>query len=384
MGAVAETDRERAPPPASAPAPVEARAPAERGAPLETWLWLGVARAALLLAVGYLAFGVFRPFFSAMVWAGVLVLGLYPGYTRLVAATRGRRTLSALIMSLLLTVGITVPLVYLVVEVGQQLVALSQLVVGPVGAATVLERLEKVPLFAAFLRELQAFGHATGTDFSSSLSDSLNQVGQATVRQVSFALRNLLVGVGELAIVLVGSFYLFRDGQDLLAWVSRVMPLPLRAQQRLVIRVREVVRGALFASSAVALGEGVLGGLALGLVGAPVPVLWGALITLASFLPLVGATVVWAPWAGWYFSQGEYGKALALLVVGVAIAAIDYFVRTLVVGRASRLHTLLTLFGVLGGISFFGIVGIVAGPLVVALGVALLEVYRPAPGERAG
>ncbi len=99
-------------------------------------------------------------------------------------------------------------------------------------------------------------------------------------------------------------------------------------------------------------------------------------MAVLAYLPLVGAALVWGPVAAYLFIQGNYVSAMILYVAGFVIAVLDYVVRTVVVGGASKLHTLSTFFAVLGGIQFFGLVGIVAGPLVVAVSFALLDSYR--------
>jgi len=127
--------------------------------------------------------------------------------------------------------------------------------------------------------------------------------------------------------------------------------------------------------------EGIVGGFAFWFAGMPVPLLWGAVMGILAYLPLVGAGIVWLPVALYSFIQGDVAAGVILCVSGVIIAVLDYVVRTIVVGEASKLHTMLTFFAVLGGIQFFGLVGIVAGPLVVAVSFALLDSYRT---QRAG
>jgi len=102
----------------------------------------------------------------------------------------------------------------------------------------------------------------------------------------------------------------------------------------------------------------------------------GATMAIFAYLPLIGAGLIWIPAAGYLFWQGAYLKVVVLVVVGAVLAVMDYLVRTIVVGGRSRLHTLLVFFSVLGGLHIFGLVGVVAGPLVVAVGITLVETYR--------
>lgn len=99
-------------------------------------------------------------------------------------------------------------------------------------------------------------------------------------------------------------------------------------------------------------------------------------MAILAYLPLEGAGLIWAPAAVYMLVKGAYLKTGTLFVTGAVIAVTDYLVRTIVVGGRSRLHTLLVFFSVLGGLHIFGLVGVVTGPLVVAVGITLVESYR--------
>lgn len=350
---------------------VEAAPPggAQWGSRLTTMaLWAGLAS---------LLFVTFRPFFSALLWSAVLSYWLYPLYSRVVKLTRNRRSLSALVMSLGVTVGLILPLAYLSFLIGKELArtylqVVSLLQEGP----GLMEQWRVHPLVAALLNQIQEFQRMTGTDLRSVLVDNLAELGSALVEQLTQVARNVLLGVSELGIILLSTFYFFRDGKGIVEWIQDFLPLGETRQQLLARRFDEVVKGAVIGNTFVAALEGIVGGLTFWLIDMPAPLLWGAVMGILAYLPLVGAAFVWLPVAVVLFIQGSYGSASVLCVAGVVIAILDYVVRTVVVGEASKLHTLLTFFGVLGGIQFFGLVGIVAGPLVVAITFALLESYR--------
>ena len=216
----------------------------------------------------------------------------------------------------------------------------------------------------------------TGTDLRAVLVDNLAQLGSALVEQLTQVAKNVLVALSELGIILLCTFYFFRDGKGMVDWLTDVSPLDEAYQQLIVRRFGEVMKGAVLGNTLVAALEGIVGGFAFWFAGMPVPLLWGAVMGILAYLPLVGAGIVWLPAAVYLFIQGDYAAGGILCVSGFVIAVLDYVVRTLVVGEASKLNTLLTFFAVLGGIQLFGLVGIVAGPLVVAVSFALLDSYR--------
>jgi predicted PurR-regulated permease PerM len=146
-----------------------------------------------------------------------------------------------------------------------------------------------------------------------------------------------------------------------------------------------VVHATAYGVGLVALTEGLLGGLAFWVLGLPTPVLWGTVIAMMAFLPVLGASAVWAPAAVMLAFQGATMKAILLTVWGVVFIGFltDYVLRTYLIGKGTQLHVLLVFFSVLGGIGAFGLVGIVAGPMIMATGLALIESTKPEPPQTA-
>lgn len=338
---------------------------------------LRLTRLVLLVGLGYLLLATFLPFVSSLIWSAVLSYGLYPLYGRLVRATGDRRTLSAAVMSVGVTVGLILPLVYVSLLLGKELAATYLSVVTALQQEPgLLEQWRGRPWISGVIEQIQEFERVTGTDLRSVLVGNLADLGSAFVEKLTSVAGNVLAGLTELGIILLSTFYFFRDGESALDWVKELIPLA-EAQQRLVVRrFDEVVKGAVIGNTLVAALEGIVGGLAFWVLGLPAALLWGTVMAVLAYLPLIGATIVWGPVALYLFLQGRYVAGAVLCIAGAIIAVLDYVVRTVVVGEASKLHTLLAFFAMLGGIQFFGLVGIVAGPLVVAVSVALLESYR--------
>jgi predicted PurR-regulated permease PerM len=336
-----------------------------------------LVRLALIAGLGYLFFATFEPFFSALIWSAVLSYGLHPLYCRLVRATGNRTSLSAAVMSLAVTVGCILPLIYITLLIGKELAGTYLAVVAAMQQGpSLVEQWRGYPWVSDLIRQLQEFERMTGTDLRSVLVGNLADLGGTLVEKLTQVAGNALAAMTELGIILLCMFYFFRDGEAVVDWIKELLPLPETQQQLLARRFREVVKGAVLGNTLVAALEGIVGGFAFWLVGLPAALLWGTLMAVLAYLPLIGAAMVWGPVALYQFVQGRYAAAATLCLAGVVIAVLDYVVRTIVVGEASKLHTLLTFFAVLGGIRFFGLVGIVAGPLVVAVSVALLESYR--------
>ncbi|MEQ1845755.1 MAG: AI-2E family transporter [Nitrospira sp.] len=337
------------------------------------------AQIALLVGSLLLAALLFSPFFSSILWAVVLVYAFYPFYGRVLRATGGRAALSAFLLCTLMTVGFLLPLFYLILLVAQDLAGMVASLVtslqqgeGPLGGSW-----RRYPVIVGFVKQLQHLERLTGTDLRSSLVAGVAGLGKMLIEQSTGVVSNLVERVIEFGIVLLSSFYFFRDGNHIVEWTEQNLPM-MPDRRRLVLkRFDEVVKGAVYGNTIVALLEGFIGWLAFWSVGLPSPILWGAVMAITAYIPFVGAALVWFPAAIYLAVQGMYIQSAFLVVAGIVLSVIiDELVRNIIVGKASKLHSLVMFFSVIGGIHFFGLVGIVAGPLVVAVAVTLLEAYR--------
>ncbi|TKB84381.1 MAG: AI-2E family transporter [Nitrospira sp.] len=334
----------------------------------------------IVLAVGILALGLtlFTPFISPLLWSGVLCYALYPLYVRLVRITGDRRTLSALLMCLILIIGVIAPLVYMSLLIAEDLTVAYRALLAALrdGNQPLLESWRKYPFLAALADTLQNLERLTGSDLRTSIAENVAELGKVLVGQVTRLVTDALYAFVQLGMILLCAFYFFRDGDALIDWLRSHSPLAPERQALLSRRLDEVVKGAVYGNTIIALMEGLIGGVAFWSVGLPSAGLWGAAMGILAYLPLVGAGLIWIPAAGYLFWQGAYLKTVVLVGVGVAMAVMDYLVRTILVGDRSHLHTVLVFFSVLGGLQFFGLIGIVAGPLVVAMGITLVEGYQ--------
>lgn len=339
---------------------------------------LQILRIALFIGVGVLFLAIMQPFFSAIAWAVVVCYALFPLYRRLVRMTGGRETLSALLMCIGVTIGLIFPLLYLSFLLGEELTktytTLAQLVER---RETLFSKdMQNLPLVAAVAERIEEYERLSGTDLRTAVANNLSEIGAWLVNQLTQVATNVLLGLFQLGLILICAFFFFRDGLSLVNWLQDVLPFKRERQQMVIQRFGEVVTGSIYGNVLVAVLEGAIGGLAFFVVGLPWPIIWGMVMGMLAFLPLVGAAIIWIPAVLYLLFQGFYGKMAILCVAGAIIGFIDYAVRNIIVGKHSKLHPILVLFSVMGGIALFGLVGIVAGPLVVAMGLTMIEIYR--------
>jgi predicted PurR-regulated permease PerM len=183
--------------------------------------------------------------------------------------------------------------------------------------------------------------------------------------------------IAQVLLVVFTLFYFFRDGERIRQAAYEMVPLQRVQWQDIIARTQDVIAATVYGVLAIAAIQGLLGTFIFWTLGLPSPLLWGVLMFFLSMIPMAGAFLVWVPAAIYLALTGAFVKAGILVVWGVlVIGSIDNILSPRLVGRRARLHELLVFFGVLGGIQVFGVLGLVLGPVVVAMTLALIEMAR--------
>jgi predicted PurR-regulated permease PerM len=177
-------------------------------------------------------------------------------------------------------------------------------------------------------------------------------------------------------------FFLLKDAPEMTRAARRLLPFGREQNERLLSLTRDIVSASVTSMLAVAVIQGVLGGLTFLLLGVDGAALWGGLMAVLSTLPAVGAALVWAPAAIWLAVSGSLVKGIVLALVGLLVLGnVDNVVRPLLLSGSARMSTLVLVISLLGGVSAFGFIGIVLGPVVAAVLTALVESYALEPEE---
>jgi predicted PurR-regulated permease PerM len=172
-------------------------------------------------------------------------------------------------------------------------------------------------------------------------------------------------------------YYLMVDGEQLKQWFLETLPMA-GAQQRLVInRFTDMSASLLVGNGLAGLVQGLAGGIVFALVGLPGPALWGVVMAILAFIPVIGMSLVFVPTAIVLMITGASGRALAVLIPLSLIAGIvEYWLKPTLVGRRAQMHTLLVFLSLLGGLDAFGPVGLLVGPLLMTAFLTMLGIYR--------
>ncbi len=334
----------------------------------------------LLLATAfavYLCWLMVKPFAGVLAWAGVLVIVFYPVHQRIVRWTR-RPSLSALLSCLLVIVTILVPVALVTFAVAREFSGAAQSL-----QANLTALLDpNSPLTGRPLRWLGQYVDVTQLNSQEQILDWLKSRSSSIAGQTLGFLGGAIGIVVQIFFVIFTMYYLFRDGDRILNAVRDALPLEKKQAEAILERTRDVVGASVYGVFSIAIIQGVLGGLAFWALGVPSAIVWCVVMIFMSMIPMLGAFVVWVPAALYLFATGHYLKAIFLVLWGtLVIGMIDNFLRPRLVGGRTKLHELLIFFAVLGGLQVFGVLGIVLGPVVLAITLALVDVFRVA--ERA-
>ena len=343
----------------------------------KTWLATAFFFALLILLL-YGAFLILTPFLTAITWAVILAILVYPLYAWLLERLRGRANLAAITVIVVITLLVIAPGVELVRFLSDEAVSLVQSVRSLLDEEGKQEWLAK-----PWVQQVLGWWNMVSlglVDFKINWKELLFQGAQSSstflVTQVKGIAQNLLSFTINFIVALFTLFFLLRDGAQFLSRLKRLLPMDREHQERLLTNIVDVVMAVVHGSLVVATVQGLLAGLAYWVLGVPFAALWGVVTAFAALLPVGGSTMVTVPAAIYLFLQGENIRGIILLVWALGVVGmVDNILKPLLIGNRLGVPVMFLFFGILGGLALFGAVGIILGPALFALLRALLDLY---------
>ncbi|BAO81995.1 predicted permease [Serpentinimonas raichei] len=339
-------------------------------------LWLRRALIAALLSVLLLAgLVVLQPFVTAVVWAAILVYVSWPLYQRLLARFHGRRGWAAFTMTMALAVVLVAVPAWLLFMLQREGYGAMRDAVALLRAGVELpEPLAAIPWLGPWLEERLALLGGDREALGRQLAAMGEQWGQWLGAHAVSLLGDLGLNAMRFAIALLTAFFLFRDGEELIAQSRQVLQSLLGARVRGYFdAVGDTTRAVVYGLLLAAIVQGFMAGLGYWAAGISAPVFWGAATAMLALIPF-GATLIWVPMGLWLLLTGHIAAGVGLLLWGMlAVSWIDNLVRPLVISGVSNVPFLIVLFGVLGGLGAFGLIGLFVGPVILAV---LLAIWR--------
>ena len=337
--------------------------------------WIGIL-AATGIAL-YLCWLMLRPFITVLEWAAVLVIVFYPVHKRLAQKIK-RRGLSALLSSVLVIIILVLPVTFLTMALANELARAAGNL--PDFVAQLMNSEKGVPgTVARWIHDHIAVDGAASQRF---VIDQLKTAGTSLLGQSVGLVGNMVGAVAKAFFVIITMYYLFRDGDKIVRALPGALPLNSSQSEAILARVNDVVSASVYGVVTIAMLQGLLGGLAFWTLGVPSPLLWGTVLAFVCMIPIAGSFFVWLPASIYLVLGGHWTKGLLLILWGVlVISTIDNFLRPKLIKNQTKLHELFVFFSVLGGMSVFGLLGIVLGPVVLAITLGLLDTFKQEKDE---
>jgi predicted PurR-regulated permease PerM len=325
--------------------------------------------AAVLGGIFILAILVLQPFIVPVIWAVIIAYVTWPAFVRLRRMLRGRATLAATLLTIAVASAIVLPTAWLLALLQTEALRAYQsfsamLARGPHLPAGLLD----LPMLGDWLRDLLA---RAAKD-----PDAIGAEAQSALKTYSAQLTAILGGVGrnvvKFLIAILSLLFMYRDGEKLAAQVTLMLEQFLGERVRgYVAAVGDTVKAVVYGIILAALAQGVLAGIGYWAVGIEAAVFLAALTMICAMIPFT-VPLFWGGASVWLMLTGRTTAAVAMFLWGaLAVSWIDNVVRPLVISGATQIPFLLVMFGVLGGIAAFGLVGLFIGPVILAVVIAI-------------
>jgi predicted PurR-regulated permease PerM len=314
------------------------------------------------------------PFWGALAWGICLALLLAPAQRWLTRKLHGRASLAAGCITLLVPVLLAGPLLSLGLAFANQVAELAtHLQQQPLRFdANLLSQLERYPLVGSLAEWLRQ--HLTAS--TAQLQGWLVNAVQILMKSLAATGGNFLLGALNSAIhffmMLFLLFFFLRDGRQMLARAVRLVPMDPPHRSDLLKLIGDTTRAVVYGEVMTAIAQGALVGIGFAFAGLPSAVVFGVLAAFLALLPMVGAAFVWVPAVVYLAATSEWGWAIFMLIWGSGVSVADNLLRPLLISRHAPVSILAVFVGVIGGVSAFGMVGVIIGPVLLTVIASLL------------
>ena len=341
----------------------------------------GVATAAFVLifvasiiGFGYVLFGFLTDFILAL-----LFLSLFSPLYKLALDQLKRKWLASLLVSLVVVFVVAIPTSFVVGSLSAEAADTYAITRQSLSLAKVDDFLFGEGLVASYAKKVASL---IGFEYThDSVREQLSRIAGAVTaflyNQIQTVLGNVFAVVFHFVIMIVILFYLFIDGARLKSYLYLLSPLPPEEEELIATQFKNVGRATLFGNGVGSLIQGALAGMAMAVAGLPSPVLWGSVASIFAFLPLVGIGIITVPSTIYLIALEKYWTAGIFFGFCTLVSLfVENVVKTKLIGDQMKMHNLLIFLSIIGGISAFGIIGILYGPLLVMLFLTLVELYQ--------
>ena len=323
----------------------------------------------ILILVGVLSFLVFMPFMTTLILAATFAVLIYPIHKKILEAFRGNSVLASFVTLFGLVALIIIPLFLIAAQVFNETTsAYYHVASNDSNVSLTIDALQN-----SFNSKVEAFFPGVTLDLRNYVTVAstwlLKNIGSFFAGTISIGIR-LFLGLFAL-------YYFIKDGHSFIKLFQEHSPIPREHTDVLIKKLRTSVRSIIGGSIVVALCQGIVSGIGFTIFGVPNPALWGTITALSALIPGVGTSIVLIPVVAYVFVAGTLWQGIGMGIWAlVAVGLLDNFISPKIIGGGLKIHPLIILFSIIGGLTFFGPEGFILGPLTISLFIALLDIYK--------
>ncbi|MFO1463233.1 MAG: AI-2E family transporter [bacterium] len=333
-------------------------------------------RAFLFLLIVLIVGGIYLlfPFLQTLILSVVITVLFYPVHLRFLKWTRQRVNLSASLSVVTVILLIFLPLAILFTLITTQLASMaasSNITISTSTVTGLFDTLQqKVVHFAAKFESLSGLNF----DLVPMIQEAMTRLAQALAKYSPAVLARTANFFLHFFVMIIVLYYLFRDGKNFLDALITISPVKDQYERRLAREIQETIYGVFYGNFLTGLAQAVLATVGYYFAGISAYFVWGAITFFMSFLPMLGTGAVIAPLVLVLFFQGHSREGLFLAIYGaVIISSVDNLLRPFLI--RSNMHPLVLFLSIFGGLAIFGAIGVLLGPMVLAMLTATLRIY---------
>ena len=336
----------------------------------------------IFLVLILISFLIIKPFLTAVLTGVILSYIFYPCYSR-IHKKISNKNVSALIASILVIVIITLPLFFVLNTISKEAYTTYLLSRQKLASGQFLALCE--PVDKPVCKIINYFTDKANDPKTRYYFDTTIKNATAKITEsISNILFTIPIFLLDMFIVLFVMFFIFRDGEILIDKIGRVLPLKSKYRKHVFKKLNDMAYAVIYGSIIIAIIQGILGGLGFLIFGLSSPLLWGIVMIFAALIPYMGSSIIWFPAALMLIINGYFNletnliiKGILLILYGVfIIGTIDNVLKPKLIGEKGGLHPVLVLLGVVGGLKFIGFIGIIVGPIILAMLVTFIKIYE--------
>ena len=190
-------------------------------------------------------------------------------------------------------------------------------------------------------------------------------------------IRGFTVFFFDLLLTLFIAFFMFLQGDDFIQAIKGLSPLDPVHNDEILRETEVTIKATLWGTVIVAVAQGALGGVGFWIFGLPQPAFWGTVMIPAAVIPVVGSTIIWGPAAVYLLFTGHVSAGVGLIIWGgVVVSVIDNILKPILMKGSGETPSIFILFSILGGLTYFGMIGFILGPLILSFLLSLLRIYQ--------